>query len=459
MENAWKELQPKNIYQGRKRSPLKEEGKSALLYLYQPLIGGEALSVYLTLLSELSEETGEGPEGLHADLFSSLSCGLPQFYEARKKLEGIGLLEVYYKEDPSLGSCFVYELLEPIAPVDFFKDSLLSFLLLEKVGERRFQQVTKRFEPKHYTVEGYQKITKKFLEVYRFSEENYAANQEKVERIQQQFADLPAKQLLDPATLDWQFLNDWLKKQHIQSLNEETVKQMTMYQQLYGFDELTLGSFILQAYDFTTEAVSLNELQRIIMNDSKRKKIVIEHETEQGFSTQKESIIQPENELPTAVHELIQTAQETPPMRYLEALKKEKGGYVSKQENWLMQDLMTQSGLSSSVINILLNYVLVIKNHASLNASFVNTIANEWAQKKIATPEEAIKHIHQRSVGAKANKQTKQTTNHNYRRNVRREKLPDWVNQPKDEKQISQEKKAEIDRRFKEYLAKKEGES
>ncbi|HAP7474952.1 TPA: Replication initiation and membrane attachment, partial [Enterococcus faecium] len=43
------------------------------------------------------------------------------------------------------------------------------------------------------------------------------------------------------------------------------------------------------------------------------------------------------------------------------------------------------------------------------------------------------------------------------KRNVRREKLPDWVNQPKDEKQISSEKKAEIDRRFKEYLAKKEG--
>ncbi len=49
LENAWKELQPKNIYQGRKSSPLKEEGKSALLSLYQPLIGGEALSLYLTL--------------------------------------------------------------------------------------------------------------------------------------------------------------------------------------------------------------------------------------------------------------------------------------------------------------------------------------------------------------------------------------------------------------------------
>ncbi|MGC3637044.1 DNA replication protein DnaD, partial [Enterococcus faecium] len=36
----------------------------------------------------------------------------------------------------------------------------------------------------------------------------------------------------------------------------------------------------------------------------------------------------------------------------------------------------------------------------------------------------------------------------NAKRNVRREKLPDWVNQPKEEKQNSSEKKAEIDRRF-----------
>lgn len=86
LENAWKELQPKNIYQGRKQSPLKEESRNALLHLYQPLIGGEALSLYLTLLTEISLETGQGPEGLHADLLSSLGCGIPQFYEARKNL-------------------------------------------------------------------------------------------------------------------------------------------------------------------------------------------------------------------------------------------------------------------------------------------------------------------------------------------------------------------------------------
>lgn len=57
------------------------------------------------------------------------------------------------------------------------------------------------------------------------------------------------------------------------------------------------------------------------------------------------------------------------------------------------------------------------------------------------TPEEAIEHI--RKTNSKVKQNTK-NTNQNYstnRRNVRREKLPDWVNQPKEEKKSVVRKK------------------
>lgn len=57
------------------------------------------------------------------------------------------------------------------------------------------------------------------------------------------------------------------------------------------------------------------------------------------------------------------------------------------------------------------------------------------------TPEEAIEHI--RKTNSKGKQNTK-NTNQNYstnRRNVRREKLPDWVNQPKEEKKSVVRKK------------------
>ena len=153
MENAWKELQPKNIYQGRKEAPLREDSKNALLYLYQPLIGGEALSIYFTLLSEISQKSGEGPEGMHADLLSSLGCGIPQFYDARKKLEGIGLLDVYFKEDSDLGPRFIYELLEILFWHFFFwkklvnddSRSLPSCLNLKGIQQRDIKKSQKNF--------------------------------------------------------------------------------------------------------------------------------------------------------------------------------------------------------------------------------------------------------------------------------------------------------------------------
>ncbi|MGX7172557.1 replication initiation and membrane attachment family protein [Enterococcus ratti] len=458
MDSAWKELQPKNIYQGRKSYPLKEEGKSSLLYLYQPLIGGEALSLYFTLLSEISLESGEGPEGLHADLLSSLNCGLPKFYEVRKKLEGIGLLEVFFKEDPSLGSCFIYELLEPLDPFAFFKDNVLSFLLLEKTGQRRFDQLIQLFKPKRFLTNDYQKVTKKFLEVYRFSEETYAANQNKIEKVQQSFAVSPPSSLLKkegPSSFDWSFLTDWLTRKHISSLSLALKEQVMMYHLLYGFDELTLGEWIVQAYDFTLQEVSLKELQRLVLaNQQYQKNTVVEKES--ALSRNKNKAEKTVTTLTSAALQLVTEVKSIPPMKYLKALKQEKGGYISKQETWLLQDLVAQSGLSSSVVNVLINYVLVIKGRSSLTASYVNTIANEWAQKKIATPEEAVEHIRKISKAAQTTKKSQPSYSPNQRK-VRREKLPDWVNQPKEAKKISSEKKAEIERRFKEYFAKKEG--
>lgn len=53
---------------------------------------------------------------------------------------------------------------------------------------------------------------------------------------------------------------------------------------------------------------------------------------------------------------------------------------------------------------------------------------------------------------AKKDNQFRKPPTKGYSQNVRREKLPDWVNNPPKEKKISPEKKAMIDKRFEEYL-------
>ncbi|MFP9213144.1 Replication initiation and membrane attachment, partial [Enterococcus faecalis] len=105
------------------------------------------------------------------------------------------------------------------------------------------------------------------------------------------------------------------------------------------------------------QKVSDKELQKAILAMQRRPV----KQTKETVAVSENSNEPSSNEhLTNAALQLIKEAQSIPPMKYLEAIKSEKGGYVSKQENWLLQDLVSQSGLSSSVINVLLNYVLVI---------------------------------------------------------------------------------------------------
>lgn len=53
----------------------------------------------------------------------------------------------------------------------------------------------------------------------------------------------------------------------------------------------------------------------------------------------------------------------------------------------------------------------------------------------------------------KAEKEKSKKNNSGYQKNIRREKLPDWVDKPQEEKELDPQQKAEIDARFKAYLS------
>lgn len=82
---------------------------------------------------------------------------------------------------------------------------------------------------------------------------------------------------------------------------------------------------------------------------------------------------------------------------------------------------------------------------------YVETILISWTKQGIKTLEEAEKEQEE------FRNKKKQSYANKYPQNVRREKLPKWVNNPPKEKKISPEKKAMIDKKFEEYFAKKEG--
>lgn len=133
------------------------------------------------------------------------------------------------------------------------------------------------------------------------------------------------------------------------------------------------------------------------------------------------------------------------------------GVYEFIQKSWGKSPTgLLQGALGPMIKNwgsdmILFAFKLAFENSVEMPGlkKYVEAILNSWSKQGIQTLESAEKA----QEAFKNNR--KQTYSPKRQNNVRREKLPDWVNQPKEEKKIDPQQKAEIDARFEAYLAQK----
>lgn len=445
------ELKPKDIYHPFKARPLTSQGEQALYYLYQPITGSDAISLYFTLLGD-AEDSQE--DFLHMDALNALDMGLPRFLSARQRLEAIGLIKVYVKEEEELGHVYAYELLEPLAPTAFFQEEALAVLLLNKVSQFKFQQLAKRFEPKTFSKTGYQEITLRFSQI--FGQFDQKSAREDVTQFTTGYQDQrdTAQLKVDLSALDWQFIKDFGEKKYIDPAlyTPDLREKLTFYHEFYGYKEMDLVDLVAEAISLQTGELSFKELEKLAQEKSQ---VLPIKNTEEAID-EPDQILRRKNIFlaqgySEADWEAVQVAEAYPPLKYLQELKKAKRSFVTKNEEWLLKDLVEKSPLPNPVINQLLNYVLVDQNKSDLNARFVNTIATDWSEKQIVTAIDAITYVRQRKQEQKEQKeqkQSKQNTRYN-NRPQKKETLEDWTKY--DVTPADPALEAELDRQLKEF--------
>lgn len=99
---------------------------------------------------------------------------------------------------------------------------------------------------------------------------------------------------------------------------------------------------------------------------------------------------------------------------------------------------------------ILFAFRLAFENSVEMPGlkKYVEAILESWNKQNIKTLDDALK-----AQEDYKNRKKKQSCAPKYQKNVRREKLPDWVDKPQKEQKIDPEKKAEIDARFEAYFS------
>ena len=393
-----------------------------LMQLYAPFIGKEATLLYATLYGELSPSAYQSEVFSISELLSMTNLGMPDFHLAKSRLEGIGLLKTYHKEPTaSRPQTYTMELLAPTSPRLFFKDALLSTLLLNQVGNHRFEKLKQRFLTSNIGDLG-DSTSAQFEEVYRlpYNMESYTRNLSQEKRM---VMDVKQQSPMEfSSEVDWELIEGLLKTEFVDldSLTKEVKRIVDVLYKAFGFSESEIAQFLLGQ-----EAAQ----NKVNLMREKEEHSVSEEIKEKSESHEEVSSVEDD-----AIGMLIQAAKELSPIDFVSSIKTQKKGYVSKAERQLIFDLVSVSGLPNEVLNILFHYALVQLDHATLARNFIDAIANDWATKGIQSAKEAIDAVRNRDLQreVKRKQQLHNAGKNNYRKNSGyQEQLPEWAKESK----------------------------
>lgn len=469
MNSAWKELHPQDSFTVKLSNILTSHDEQLISMLYQPIIGVEAFGLYHGLLTHIDDNDFDSHELLHSELFNHLNLDLPKIYNARIKLEGIGLLKVFKKTNENYRH-FIYELQPPMSAQDVFTDDVLSVLLLSAVGQTHFNKLVKRFSIPHETPMGYEEVTQKFVDVYQFNGEQVAANEQHLKQVKNQFVTSePTKISAVRDSFDWEYfmslLNDFFLDKN--SITQEVKETIYTLHNLYGIDELAMRDLVEPSVDYVANEIKINQLRQQVIkkyHGEKPQNQVALSADETDLSASDQSIRRKNTLLQKGYSQadidFIATTENYSPMLFLESIKDQKRGFITDNERYTVEGLMKRSSLPDSVINLLIHYILVIQDNASLNKTYAESIANDWAQSQVKTPEDALEKVKQLStptVSAPKRQYSKKTYS---KTNNRKETTPEWVGQQNQETRVSKEAEERLKDRIKKLRENsKEGDS
>jgi replication initiation and membrane attachment protein len=459
MAQHWQELIPIDRYLVTSNGLLHEYDRKVLTFLYQPLIGSACLSLYMTLWAELEENRLWSESSTHHLLMNLLSVNLKDIYDARLKLEGIGLLKTYVKSDES-GRSFIYEIQPPLNPEQFFLDGMLNIYLYRKIGKNHYARLKRFFSiPKKPMEEDYSDVTKAFQDVFA------SATPGSLQYLQDHSEDLDAEPnqefigrqeqkpiQIDTNTFDFEMLMAGLNESLVpqKALTKKVKEVISNLAFLYGISPIEMKNFILGA---------INENDEIDVEDL-RKGARDWYQFENY--DQLPSLI---NRTQPAVHQVQVTepkTQEEKLIRYYETtppiviFKELSGGVEPSVSNLkILEEVMIKYKLPPGVVNVLIEVVLR-KTDMKFTKGFVESIASHWARLKIKTVKEAMEAARKEERSVKESKKTGKST----KKPIRTEVLPDWFDEngkdsgkenPKDNNTELEAKKRAIEEKLKAF--------
>jgi len=342
--------------------------RNVFTLLYQPIIGCDAFTLYLTLWSLIDRTKSNSPEYKHYKIYDILRYSPKQFTQARKKLEAIGLLVAYHNED-----IFLYELKAPLSAEEFIKDGSLGAYLFSKIGKENFEDLVNLFRVSRGDKDGFKNITSNFDEVF--------TSIPRPIEVKHDYTSKSKAKIKINHNFDFEVFVEGLSKNYVDRRKlTKTVKEKIMnISYVYNLDEFTMQKVFMDSVDRDRNI----DIEKISYNA--RKWFEFERETVET------EVKQNSNESIT-YEEMVEKCKTETPSIILGILS---NGKPSVTELKVVERIIENYDFKVEIVNFLLVYVVGVLGEFPPYGYF-DKIAVEWQRNNVNSIASAIESIKNR---------------------------------------------------------------
>lgn len=423
---------PADTYLVINKTVLNDQDRNILIKLYQPIVGGTAINLYLSLWSSLDLLELFSKEKTHHSLMSNMGIRLSDIKIAREKLEAIGLIQTYFK-DGSINN-YIYELYSPLSASEYFSNPILATTLYNHVGEEEYKKLVEYFKMPRFNLREYENISKNMSEVFQSFPSDHLLHLETDMRGKQKIKNKLVSNIDLDSVLG--LIPDGIIK--VKSITREVRTLIDNLSFIYNLDEDALLNLI------RSSLTDKGTIDRDKIRIQARSYYTFEHSGKLPsivYKNQPDYLRAPLGDVSPKAKMIYQFEQTTP---YDFLCGKNKGIAPTKNEKLVLEYLLIDLGMMPGVVNVLVDYVLRINNN-KLTKNFVEAIATQWVRSDIKTVTEAM-DLAQKEIKSRNKRVNKERTKVKVEKNK-----PVWFDENQEKEELSSEELEKIKKEFEQF--------
>ena len=417
-----KSILPADTYKVFNRAFIENKEKDVLVSLYQPIIGVLAVNLYLTLYNDLLADLIESECLSHQHLIGLMGINLDKIVDARKKLEAIGLLKTFYREDTI--NNYIYVLYAPITANEFLNHPILNVVLYNNLGKAEYDNLIEKYRTKKIITKDYQDITTSFDKVFT-SVNGYAFPNTDI-------IDEKTRKIEIESNIDINLIISGIPSRMVNSkcFNKDTIDLIINLAYIYKIDNLNMQGLVRNSIN-ERGMISQEELKNACRNfyqfeNNGKLPTVI-------YNRQPEYLKEPVGDN-SNIAKMIYTFENVSPYEFLK--NSYNNAEPTSRDKKIIENLILEQKLSPGVVNVLIDYVLKI-NNKKLSKDYVEAIAGHWKRLNVETVKEAMEICRKehKKVSKSVPKPKKEIINND---------LPEWFDKNFEKKSDNLEELADV---------------